>query len=472
MTNKVVLKMPKIEKAVILAAGNGSKLKPYSDTTPKPAIPIGNKPIIRNTVESLKSMGISKIYIVTSYLEEQIRSILADLEGITFIRQKKLNGTANALKIAIEEIEKTEPIDRIMVVYGDVLSANENFEEVIGHVRSERADAFALVKKLESERVGDYLCAKVDDDKITRVLGHPRHGVTHKFMGIYVFNENIKYYLEKNPGLMVHVPVGVMSPLESQLEESIALMVDDGLDVSAVEPVDFIVDIDKPWHLLEANSLYLDYLGRNLKSSKIAPDAKVSEKAEIEGKIIVESGSVIGPYTIIRGNAWIGKNTKISNCIIGNNVMIGNNCNIGEYSKIWDLTSIGNSVRVLHSAEVYGLIMDGVSIMHYSHIWGIVGRYTDIGAAVVCGTLRFDDSITFKKIKGRREFPSPYVNSAFLGDFCRTGVNAIIMPGVFVGPYSIIGPGVIQYDDVPPRTIVLAKQETIKKEWGPEKYGW
>jgi len=59
-----------------------------------------------------------------------------------------------------------------------------------------------------------------------------------------------------------------------------------------------------------------------------------------------------------------------------------------------------------------------------------------------------------------------------MGEFCRTGVNAIIMPGCKIGSYSIIGPGVILYEDVPSKTMVLAKQELIKKEWGPERYGW
>jgi len=60
----------------------------------------------------------------------------------------------------------------------------------------------------------------------------------------------------------------------------------------------------------------------------------------------------------------------------------------------------------------------------------------------------------------------------YIGEYCRTGVNAIIMPGVKVGPYSILGPGTIIYKDVPSRTLVLAKQEHVTKPWGPEKYGW
>ena len=56
-------------------------------------------------------------------------------------------------------------------------------------------------------------------------------------------------------------------------------------------------------------------------------------------------------------------------------------------------------------------------------------------------------------------------------DYCRTGVNAIIMPGKKIGSYSVVGPGVIflkiSYEDVPSKTIVLTKQELIKRPWSP-----
>ena len=97
---------------------------------------------------------------------------------------------------------------------------------------------------------------------------------------------------------------------------------------------------------------------------------------------------------------------------------------------------------------------------------------TDIGAATVCGTLRFDDRDTPIQVEGRYEVPPYGANATYMGDYCRTGVNAIIMPGRRIGAYSVVGPGVILYDDVPSKTMVMAKQELITKPWGPERYGW
>jgi bifunctional UDP-N-acetylglucosamine pyrophosphorylase/glucosamine-1-phosphate N-acetyltransferase len=105
-------------------------------------------------------------------------------------------------------------------------------------------------------------------------------------------------------------------------------------------------------------------------------------------------------------------------------------------------------------------------------IYGIVGENTDIGAATVCGSLRFDDGSTVHNIKGRRETPENFSCAVYIGDNCRTGVNTTFFPGVKTGAYSVIGPASIIAEDVPEGTLVYPKQELVKKNWGFEKYGW
>ena len=102
----------------------------------------------------------------------------------------------------------------------------------------------------------------------------------------------------------------------------------------------------------------------------------------------------------------------------------------------------------------------------------MVGEAVDFGAATVCGNLRFDDGKTTWRIKGRPEAPAVAANAAYFGDFCRTGVNAIIMPGRRIGVYSVVGAGVVAYQDVPDREMVTLKQELVTRPWGPERYGW
>jgi bifunctional UDP-N-acetylglucosamine pyrophosphorylase/glucosamine-1-phosphate N-acetyltransferase len=105
-------------------------------------------------------------------------------------------------------------------------------------------------------------------------------------------------------------------------------------------------------------------------------------------------------------------------------------------------------------------------------VWGVVGQAVDYGAATVCGNLRFDDGNTAWTVQGCAEVPPHAADAAYLGDFCRTGVNAILMPGRRVGVYSCVGPGVVVYEDIPDRQLVLLKQELQTRPWGPERYGW
>jgi len=461
----------KIDTAFILAAGVGEKIKPFSDTTPKPAILIGNKPIIRHSVEALQELGVKNIYIVISPNSMQIKYYLSDIPDIKYIVQEKPLGTADALKKALKEAREGIG-DRWFVIYGDIVSARENFDKLLNEAQKGKSDVYLLAIPLKDERPNDWICCELIDDGVTKILAHARHGVTHRIGGAFIFTEKVIPYLERTPEHMSHIPVGVMPPKELFLEETIAMMIDSKEDVSGVEPIEFIVDVDKPWHILEANESYLQYAGKKLDRDIIAPNVHISEKAEIYGHIVLGEGSKIGPGTVVRGNIFVGKNTNISHCIIGENVSIGDNSTIGEYCKIWHHTSIGSKTRILHSAEVEGVIMDGVSIMHYSEIYGVIGKYTDIGAATVVGNLRFDDAPPRITIKGRKEFPPPRAGGAYIGDYCRTGVNAIIMPGVRIGPYSVVGPGVIVYNDIPPKKIVLAKQELEIRDWGYEKYGW
>ena len=58
------------------------------------------------------------------------------------------------------------------------------------------------------------------------------------------------------------------------------------------------------------------------------------------------------------------------------------------------------------------------------------------------------------------------------GDYSRTGVNAIIMPGKRTGAYSVVGAGVVLYEDLPDREMVTVRQELERRPWGPEQYGW
>ena len=85
------------------------------------------------------------------------------------------------------------------------------------------------------------------------------------------------------------------------------------------------------------------------------------------------------------------------------------------------------------------------------------------------GTLRFDSEKSIVRVKGKRYIAE---SVAYIGDYCRTGVGVMVMPRVRVGPYSVVGPGVVLYEDLEPYKMILVKQKLIKRDWGPSRYGW
>lgn len=464
-----------MDTAIVLAAGLGRKVWPYGEFRQKCTIPVANKPIVRRVVENLLAVGCQRIVVVVGHHAQQVRGALADIPNTVFVTQHSLDGTASAVLTAHEYLED-QPY---LVVYGDIVTTAENLRNFMSVFRSDNVEAAALVQPLGNEDASDWLCAGIGTAdvenggvlKLNGIAGHPRGG-SHRLCGVYAFESRTTPYLLRNPGIVTRVPVGGMPPPESEIAQSLQLMVDDGRSVLAVETEDFFVDVDKPWHVLEANKRCVDYLAKQVTEDHIEAGAKISDAAEINGHVVLGKNSVIGPRVVVNGTLIAGANNNITNgAILHGNIFVGDQCRISDYCDV-DSSAIGNRCIIGHGAEMAGVLFDKVYLYHYCEMSGVFGCATDIGAATVCGTLRFDDKDTPIQVEGRYEVPPYGANATYMGDYCRTGVNAIIMPGRRIGSYSVVGPGVILYDDVPSKTMVMAKQELITKPWGPERYGW
>ena len=456
-----------MNNAIVLAAGLGRKVWPYGEFRQKCTIPVANKPILRRIVENLNEVGIGRIIVVIGHYAQQVRGAVGDIPNVEFVTQNPLNGTADATLSALNVLNDED----FLVIYGDIVTTSENIRNTIQRFNSQKAVVAALIHPLNDEDASNWLCVKFRDECLTGIEGHPRGG-SHRLCGIYAFKSTAKPYLLRNPGIVTQVPVGGMPPPESEIAQSIQLMIDDGIEVLAIETSDFFVDIDKPWHVLEANRRLVEFLSKQIDADFIDDGARISDAAEINGKVVLGKNTVIGPRVVVNGTLIAGANNNITNgAILHGNLYVGDHCRISDYCDIGSST-IGNRCIVGHGAEMSGVLFNKVYLYHYCEMSGVIGNATDIGAATVCGTLRFDDGDTAIQVEGRYEVPSYGANETYIGDYCRTGVNAMIMPGRRIGTYSVVGPGVILYEDVPSKTMVLAKQELITKPWGPDMYGW
>ncbi|MBN1560917.1 NTP transferase domain-containing protein [candidate division KSB1 bacterium] len=457
-----------MKTAIILAAGRGTKIWPYSSTRQKAALPLANKPLVRWSAEKLCRAGIERLVVVVGYRKEQVMNALADIDNVDYIEQKDA-GTVGALLSAVDLVDE----DRFAVLYGDVLLNYDTLANFISEQNNADAICSALVHPLGTDRPQDWMCARINNDRVDAVIGHPRDAVTHRIAGLFALTKSFIPYLKQNIGPMRSVQVGMMPPDEPHLEDSIQATIEDGKEVFAVETTGIAFDLDKPWHYLEASYHWNEYICSKIEQNVIGAGAKISDGADINGKVVAGERVEIGKGVIVEGNLVIGADTKIvQGAILDANVIVGKCCTIRRYCQIERNSTIGSDGYVGHGAEVSGLFLHRAFAYHYGEYWGILGDNCDLGAATVCGNLRFDDQNSVHLLDGRRETPAFGANAAYLGDFVRTGVNAIIMPGIKIGSYSVIGAGTVVSDDVPDHTLLYTRQEQITRQWGSQKYGW
>lgn len=461
-----------MKTAVILAAGEGKKIWPYNEYRPKAGLPVGGIPNIVRLVKQLHKLDFQEIIVVVSYLERQIRYLVEGEKNVKVISIDAPRGTADSLEKAMHQIVGND----VLVIYGDIVLTNQLLKDVIECYDSKSYDGVALANPLDHDRAQDWFCVKTAaNGQIMQVYGHPRpHYVDHRLMGIYALRtDGLREALAKNPGVMMNVNVGAMPHLEAELEQTIQFLIEKGKKFYAVSAENEAIDLDKPWHIMEANKLITENEVRLLKENIIPSTSSIHPSAEISGNVILGEDVKIGKNVVIKGNAVVGDRTVIDNgAIIEANTIIGSDAKLTDYCRIGEHSVIGNNNRFGHCAEFQGVTFDTISFVHYGEVYGIIGSFTDIAAGVTVGTLRFDDLNQIHQINGRKEVPNEFGTAAFIGDYTRTGINNVLMPGVKIGANCAIGPGVMVNNDVPSKTLLYLEQNVVKKDWGSHRYGW
>ena len=181
-------------KAVILAGGKGTRLKPYATVFPKPLMPIGDKPILEIVVGQLKSHGVEEIIIAVGHLAELIMTFFNDGSKygikIKYTREDKPLGTAGPLALMKEELNET-----FLMMNGDVLTTLD-YSDLVNYHKINGAIATIAVKKRDVKI--DFGVVEIDD-------GNSIVGYTEKpkidylvSMGVYVFDPKVLEYIREN----------------------------------------------------------------------------------------------------------------------------------------------------------------------------------------------------------------------------------------------------------------------------------
>ncbi|MCS7224812.1 MAG: sugar phosphate nucleotidyltransferase [Armatimonadetes bacterium] len=157
-------------KAVVLAAGKGTRLLPLTEKTPKVLIPIGNRPYILYLLDRLWFAGCRKVAIVIGHLGDQVVATLGtQYRGmeLTYLTQERPTGTADALLLA-ESFVGNEPF---MMTWGDIVNASANYIRIWQFFRDKKADAVLLVDYRDDVSPGADVA--LNEDRVIGIVEKP-----------------------------------------------------------------------------------------------------------------------------------------------------------------------------------------------------------------------------------------------------------------------------------------------------------
>ena len=364
-------------QAVILAAGEGQRLRPFTATKPKVMIKVANKPILEFVVEALRDAGILDIVMVVGYKKSRIMDYFGNGSKwnvrIEYAIQEQQLGTAHALKQAEDLIEE----DTFLVLSGDNIVDSATIKKV--------NKPWTLAYKV-AEEPSKYGVIVVSSGRIEKLVEKPEEPISNLVnTGVYCFGREI---FDKIGG-------------QTDLISVINSMIDEGYEFRCVEANTW-VDIVYPWDILKVNDFAMRFSGKVM-------------AGKIENAIIVGDVS-IGKNTIIRGNVYIR-----------GPVVIGENCEIGPNVVIMPSTSIGDNVKIgAFSYIENSVIGDNVMIASNSYVKDSV---VDGGCSI---KPKFTALSDLTEIKVGDELHSVRTG-VFVGEGCEIGANVVAEAGTIIG---------------------------------------
>lgn len=415
-------------KAIILAAGKGERLKPITETRPKPLIPILCKPLLAWQLDWLGGLGdlIDEIIVVVGEMKDKVVEFLSKTSAVKRVRvreQKEQLGTGDAVLKAVEGLDEDEDV---VILYGDVYLDSP---EVLYRIAASRENTILGVEVDDPSQYGVLLTR---EDELVRIVEKPSErysnlvnaGVYKTRVGDILANKDIPFS-----------PRGELefTDIVNKIAEKTSVKV-----VRAVKGS--WIDLGLPWHVIEANKMALSKLrGQVVKGI-------IEQPVYISGDVYIGEESHVKAFTYIEGPVYIGRRVKI-----------GPTARLRPYTVICEGSVIGFSVEVKES-----VIFENVHANHLSYIGdSIVCEGVNLGAGTITANLRFDEKSVKMSIKGKVVDSGRRKLGSVIGAWVKTGVNVSIMPGVKIGSYSWIYPGAVVKSDVPPKTILKTESKAI-----------
>lgn len=365
-------------KAVVMAGGEGTRLRPLTSNQPKPMVPIVGKPCMEHILELLRKHGFEDVVVTVAFLPQEIRSYFRDGEGlglhIEYSVEESPLGTAGSVRLASGALD-----DTFLVISGDALCDIDLSHLVAFH--KERGGAVTIGLKSVENPLEFGIVVTDEDGRVERFLEKPSWG--------QVFSDTINtgiYVLE--PEVLQHVP-------------------DDRPYDFSKELFPLLLEMGKPLYGYVCEGYWQD-IGNLDQYRQANFDA-------LDGRVELDI-----PGIRLRGNVWIGESVEIDDLdVVEGPAFVGNNCRIAPDASVGPYTVLGPSVTLRERARTARTVVDASTYIGRSALieGAILGRSCDIRSHV-----RIHEGVA-------------------VGDNVSLGSESVIMPGVRIYPYKEVESG-------------------------------
>jgi len=395
-------------KAVILAAGEGARMGPFTASEPKVMIRVGNRPILEYVVRALVDNGVRDILLVVGYRRERILSYFQDGKAfgarITYVAQSKQLGTAHAVWEARSHLS-----GRFVVLNGSNMVDARFVEDLLGH-----ADGPAVVIT-QSERPRSYGVVTLQDGRLVSIVEKPVQVISNLIStGAYVLDASIVPEIEALGEEGKHDLPSVVSALAARIP------------IEAVRTEGMWVDALYPWDLLRLNAAALNST-HDVRAGTIEPNVTIRGRVTVGEGCTIRSGAyLLGPLSLGPG------------CEIGPGAVLLPSTSLGKNVRIGALTSVANSI-----------LMDDVSIGPSSVVQdSVIGSGVTARAGLMAAAGPADVQI-------EEEWHSVAQIGALLGEDVELGNGVSVACGTVVNERARIASGARLRGTIPAGSVVL-----------------
>ncbi|MCU4717077.1 bifunctional sugar-1-phosphate nucleotidylyltransferase/acetyltransferase [Halapricum hydrolyticum] len=301
-----------VDTAVVLAAGEGTRLRPLTRNRPKPMLPAANRPILEHVLDALVEAGTDHVVIVVGYKHDRVQNHFGPTYRdvpITYARQNKQLGTGHALLQAREHVEGP-----MLVVNGDCLIDSALVQDVCAAF--DRGGGEPTLAVLEGPDARQYGAVTLRDGFVQEIIEKPQVDEYRLInAGIYAFDDDIFEAIDATP----------REDGELALTDTLARELERGR-IRGVETDGLWVDASYPWDLLVVAAKILDHglADEPERDERVWVDetAIIHDDATLQPPVVVGPdcevgpGAVVGPHSALGRNVTVGANATVVNSVL------------------------------------------------------------------------------------------------------------------------------------------------------------